>query len=836
MTVGSGGADRTAAAFREQSVKGCRMKKRKEAAWISAFLAVSMIFSSACGKKKKDSDASGSSELATRVTMDADNPNNNVDYSVDVVHPDDPYYEVEKNELIVPTDPSRKVEQNFAGGSPVFVGEYIAKEYSRKYVFPQDVQAELSKLKLPDDYNEYARLASDYYENGLAIFNASGEYQFTLLVDSLDSNPGMAFETRDGKIGMLEHTLNNSGFTADILMFNEKGEMISKEPLSYTERSLSSWNGKSTILPSGNILLTNMGVVLLVDGNGKELWCLSPDDRSSIQDGSVRDAFVIDGKIYLFYVNDLTYPVKRRIRQIDESTGKPIGDMLEISARVPEKIFQGDGAVFAVGANGIVKVDLLTGDMEAVINWNETDINWYNLKTDTCQMISEGELCFLEYTYDIDTSEEEVFVTHFARTATNPHAGKTLLHLSAYGLYESSLNDLLIEYNKRPDGKARVMTYDTSDDVDAAIPGNAANADMAYKVFLEMKSGKGPDLLMNFTDFGEFENKEVLCDLNPYIDGNAGIDRSKYFDNIFRAFETDGKLYQMPIVVQGLGLMGNADICGDRYGWTYSEFHTMCRQLPEGSTAFFDKTAEDFMVEMLSSDISYYVNYADCKAKFNSQEFKDLLETARLCEVSRSRQSFGDDYESDPVLDGLAAKSWAVVSYLLDGADNVARYKRVNSGRVSYMGFPSVSGSGFGAMATMSIGISAFSKHQNEAWDFVAYLLEKESLVKLGSKYGIPVSRAALDEKIQTQIEAIEKQNQDTPDDPAYGVKYSIEDSDVRKYIGMVEHINRKIAAYPAIINVVKEEAAAYFAGQKSVDDVVSLIQNRVELILKESQ
>ena len=380
------------------------------------------------------------------------------------------------------------------------------------------------------------------------------------------------------------------------------------------------------------------------------------------------------------------------------------------------------------------------------------------------------------------------------------------------------------------------MTYDMSDDVDASIPGNAANADMAYKVFLEMRSGTGPDLLMNFTDFGEFENEEVLCDLNPYIDGSSGIQRSEYYDNIFRAFETDGKLFQMPLVVQGWGIMGNSDICGQRYGWTYADFLSMCGDLPDGSTAFFDITAEDLMVDILSSDISYYVDYSSGEAKFDSQEFKDLLQIAKQCEVSRSRQSFGDDYETDPALDGLSAKSWVMLPYLLDGADNVARYKRVNYGRLSFMGFPSVSGSGFGAMANMSVGISSFSEHKEEAWDFVMYLLEKDSLVDLGGSYGIPVKKDALDEKTQKQVEMIDKQNQETPDDPALGPKDSIEDSDINTYIALVEHIDRKIANYPAIMNVVKEEAAAYFADQRSVDDVASIIQNRVMLILQESQ
>ncbi|MBO4473533.1 MAG: extracellular solute-binding protein, partial [Clostridiales bacterium] len=303
-----------------------------------------------------------------------------------------------------------------------------------------------------------------------------------------------------------------------------------------------------------------------------------------------------------------------------------------------------------------------------------------------------------------------------------------------------------------------------------------------------------------------------------------------------RAFETDGKLFQIPLLVQGMGLVGNADLCGQRYGWTYSDFLSIVKQFPAETTAFFSKTAEDFMVEMLSSDIAYFVDYAACEAKFDSPEFKQLLEIARLCEVQRDRQALGDDYEGDPVRDGIDAGLWATVSYLLDSARGLGRYRKLNEGRISFMGFPSASGSGFGATANMSIAISSFSKHKEEAWDFVMYLLEKDAQVNLGDRYGIPVNRAALDEKVKMQIEEVEKMNQNSQNDPVAGPPETIEEADIAMFIDQIEHIDRKIATYPAILTVVKEEAAAYFAGQKSADDVAAVIQNRVMLILQESQ
>ena len=47
---------------------------------------------------------------------------------------------------------------------------------------------------------------------------------------------------------------------------------------------------------------------------------------------AVHDAFVIDGKLYLYYVNDWDYPVRRYIKELDETSGKTVGDIPYYSA------------------------------------------------------------------------------------------------------------------------------------------------------------------------------------------------------------------------------------------------------------------------------------------------------------------------------------------------------------------------------------------------------------------------------------------------------------------------------------------------------------------------
>ena len=56
-------------------------------------------------------------------------------------------------------------------------------------------------------------------------------------------------------------------------------------------------------------------------------------------------------------------------------------------------------------------------------------------------------------------------------------------------------------------------------------------------------------MLVNYSEFSQFDTESILVDLNPYLDGADGIDRRMYFDNVFRAFEVDGKLLQMPLSI-----------------------------------------------------------------------------------------------------------------------------------------------------------------------------------------------------------------------------------------------------------------------------------------------
>ena len=61
-------------------------------------------------------------------------------------------------------------------------------------------------------------------------------------------------------------------------------------------------------------------------------------------------------------------------------------------------------------------------------------------------------------------------------------------------------------------------------------------------------------------------------------------------------------------------------------------------------------------------------------------------------------------------------------------------------------------------------------------------------------------------------------------------------DEESRKFVELVESLH--LVEYPdtEIIDIIMEETGPYFAGQKSEEEVISIITNRVRIILEERE
>lgn len=59
---------------------------------------------------------------------------------------------------------------------------------------------------------------------------------------------------------------------------------------------------------------------------------------------------------------------------------------------------------------------------------------------------------------------------------------------------------------------------------------------------------------------------------------------------------------------------------------------------------------------------------------------------------------------------------------------------------------------------------------------------------------------------------------------------------EINMFMDLINHTKRVYYHNPIVNNIIQEEAAYYFAGDKSLDDIVKIIQNRVETYINEKR
>ncbi len=69
--------------------------------------------------------------------------------------------------------------------------------------------------------------------------------------------------------------------------------------------------------------------------------------------------------------------------------------------------------------------------------------------------------------------------------------------------------------------------------------------------------------------------------------------------------------------------------------------------------------------------------------------------------------------------------------------------------------------------------------------------------------------------------------------EPLYSKR--ITQADVDEFRAIVENVSRSSAIDEAVFNVIAEEAAGYFAGDRTEEDVLKNIENRTKLIVSET-
>ena len=460
-----------------------------------------------------------------------------------------------------------------------------------------------------------------------------------------------------------------------------------------------------------------------------------------------------------------------------------------------------------------INSDMMVDDTEFIAEIDDKNL--------ICLTMDENENMIAEYYKKVDPKEIE------------NRASITLMCIYANDLIKRTV----LEFNKtHTDIRINIISYDDADDPTAKM-----SADIAAGVIPDIYytgEGVGDKSIEQCVAKGMFE------DLLPYIEKDSELSQDDFLPSVFEAMKTDGKLYY---VIPGFSvrtLVANGKFAGDIEGWTFGEMKEYVDSQPENSRLFETENKEEMLMTFLYTSSGDFVDWESGKCSFDSQEFKDVLE---MCN-SRGKNEMTDYSERGSFTESLRSGEQMFVNQDMS-VDDIILFDKLFDGNVAYVGYPNKEREGMYASAYASFAMSSSCENKDAAWQYLRTFLTKDYEGKnyySGNVLGYPLRKDVFDMYLKT-LTATEEYTDEygTTIMPRNGSAgwgeievelKPLSESEVKKISDAVDKVSRMWMYDTSLISIVREEAAAYFAGDKSVEEVTSTIQNRASTYIQENR
>lgn len=749
-------------------------------------------------------------------------------------------------------------------------GEEIEYDNYRSALFKMDVETgdctELTEFQLPEvpegwmgstDLNTIQAGADG------TLWAIYGSYTYRY-------NPPADLAEDDSMYNYYEEGENKTG----LLHLDADGKEIKRIEFSQTDENGNSFYVSSFFVDnSGNVYLSDWQSVYIYDqdGNKKTTVDLGENggDLCELKAGVVGVSY---------YKNDEAKPEEsgRVFQEIDPATGKLTGDTVKLPD-VAYSFFPGDDVydIYYDYNGNIYGYKFDTDTKDKVIDWIECDINSNNINS--YSILPDGRVIAFESSYDDQAQKNNMQLIVMTRVDAASVVNKTVLTFACMYL-DWNMRDAIVKFNRASNTHRIVVRdyseYNTDDDYNAGI----------QKLNTEMLSGKLPDMIDNNTysmPVEQYAAKGFLTDLYELIDADADLSREDFVQPVLKALESaDGKLYQLPRTFAVSTAIALDKVAGDYDTWNLAAVKDAMTKLQDGASVFdVYRTKSDILQTCIARNIDAFVDWENGSAHFDSDEFKALLEFANQFPETYDWENATDE-ENDSAQNRMNSGKQLMTDMYVSSFEDMLYQLTGYNGGVKFVGYPSEDGtSNHTFQIDGSIAISSTCADKTAAWNFMKQFLTED--YQSGSNvWNFPINQKAFDQKMKDAMTEeyqtdengnVVKDENGNPiripkmtyytTDAGGGVAFAAttetaastvviggsgvnEDGPISIYAMTQEQadqildlINATTAVYgydESILNIISDEAAAYFAGEKSLDDTANMIQSRVNLYVAE--
>lgn len=493
---------------------------------------------------------------------------------------------------------------------------------------------------------------------------------------------------------------------------------------------------------------------------------------------------------------------------MDTATGDFSEVGLKDSLEVESYLGTGQSGLLILDRNGVWEVEVKEGKRNNVLPFLQTSfslqtkISAIGTELEDFRMTGEGSVEILW----ADAKGQGQLET---LQKGQPEEGKTTLVIR--GLYVNNrwLKEQISEFNQT--NEKYYVTVEARD-------GETEEEDFMAQTSVQLATGKGADIIYGDAlgdSVYSLIQKGVFENLKPYMEA-SGIKEENYFKAAFDCLRVENEVYGVLVSVGAYGetLDGNVFESGEEP----DAEGILNALLSYEEKAIYRKGfySEDIVRSFLQGSESLWgmIDWESHTCDFDESLFTKLLDVAK-------RYGY-DERNNYP----------AVAEYRSDGFYSFKSDEQLREEGKSVSGFLFDDGC-HGMVSTTSIMmVNANSENKEGAWEFIRFLLSEEVQSALGAS---PASKKAFREQAQKEIEEGAVVEIRDTNGAVTRMKKGDEDLTEEK-AAEIEAFLEEARPLPVqivpILDIICEESQDYFNDVKSAEDVVQVIENRIQVYL----
>lgn len=467
--------------------------------------------------------------------------------------------------------------------------------------------------------------------------------------------------------------------------------------------------------------------------------------------------------------------------------------------------------------NNIVRWDTLSGNREKIFDCKANSICNNTMSYKAMTVRENGDLVIM----DPASENRNIYVL----SPRQPETERTLTLVSTSYSSQLEKTAAILFTQQHPEVKIDYTCITENDDWEAYV----------NTLLNRIVTGDAPDMFIIPVDVMQtLYEKGALAELTDIIPADI---RNQVFDSVWEAGTVDGKLVGLTTQISASGMLVSKELWPEET-WTLEDILTLAENAPQGTLkgliplkwniplpeialhALTLKTVNSSLVDLEAGTCNF-----DCDA------FRKVLQYCKDTPSPERNPDIANPVPAREVMNG---------EYLADACEIFdfpifCTQMSLYSEDYHWVGYPTDKGNGNLIYADSFLAVSKDTQNMDLIQEFLPTLYSE----RLESLYP--------DRCVRKDV--LRKRVVEHPSKPGEGVAYYMGEgsyrilegkpdgtSYVEDYIEFIDNCTMPESESSQIYRIVSEEASAYFSGDKDIDTVISIIQNRVQLYLDENK